>query len=93
LPIAKQATAALEILLGEDKEVSSRPERKSWQMQLALAYGVLGNAAQSLKETKLATTSYTSGLAIWEKLSLANPSDPIIMQGLTWTKGRLGKAD
>jgi len=93
LPIAKQATAALEILLGEDKEVSSRPERKSWQMQLALAYGVLGNAAQSLKETKLATASFTSGLAIWEKLSLTNPSDPIITQGLTWTKGRLGKAD
>lgn len=90
-PIIKQAITTLEELLGGETEISPLPERRSWQIQLATFCGVQGHAAQMSKSTELAKTSFAKSLTIWEKLASANPNDPIVQQGLNWTKGRLEK--
>lgn len=91
VPIAKQAIASLETLLGPDTGTKLTPERKTWEVQLAQLYGVLGHSSETAGQKDLAKSSFTSASVRWEKLAAANAGDETIQQGLTWTKNRLAK--
>jgi len=91
LPIVKQAVASLKTLVGPDTGAKLTPERKTWEMQLAQAYGVLGHASETVGQKDLAKTSFTQAATRWEKLAAANASDETIQQALSWTKNRLAK--
>lgn len=91
VPIAKQAVAALEALLGTETPAKLTPERKTWEMELAQLYGILGHASETANQKDLAKTSFTSATARWEKLAASNAGDETIQQGLTWSKNRLAK--
>ena len=91
VPIAKQAVASLESLLGPDIAAKLTPERKTWEVQLAQLYGVLGHTSETANQKDLAKTSFTTAAAHWEKLAAANAGDETIQQALSWTKNRLAK--
>ena len=91
VPIAKQAVASLETLLGPATGAKLTPERKMWEVQLAQLYGVLGHTAENAGQKELAKTAFTSAAAQWQKLAVANAGDETIQQALNWTKNRLAK--
>lgn len=91
VPIVKQAVESLEKLLAASPEAKLTPERKTWEMQLAQLYCVLGHSSESANQKELARTSFTTAARHWEKLAAANAGDEAIQQGLNWTKNRLQK--
>ena len=91
MPIAKQAVAALEALVGTETPAKLTPERKAWEVELAQLYGILGHSSETANQKDLAKTSFTSATARGEKLAAANAGDETIQQGLTWSKNRLAK--
>lgn len=91
VPIAQQAVEALEALVAKTPNAKLTPQRLTWEIQLAQMYGVLGHTSQTVKNTALAKSSFTSATAKWEMLAAAVPEDEVVKQGLLWSKDRLQK--
>lgn len=91
IPIVRQAVESLESLLGQGSPPQMTPERRSWEVQLAQLYGVLGHTSESANQRELARTSFKTAAAQWEKLAALDAASEEIQQGLNWTKNRLQK--
>ncbi len=90
LPIAKESITAMEALL-KTVGPTMTAERKEWEVQLALLYGILGQTSETAKQKELARTSFKTAETQWAKLSELDKSNEVIQQGLSWTRNRLLK--
>jgi tetratricopeptide (TPR) repeat protein len=90
LPIIKESITALEALL-KTAGPAMTAERKEWEVQLALLYGILGQASETAKQKELARKSFKTAEAQWIKLSEVDKTSDVIQQGLSWTRNRLQK--
>jgi eukaryotic-like serine/threonine-protein kinase len=91
LPVAQDAIKIMEGVLQKDAAAPIAAERKDWEIQLAVLYGILGQLQQGAKLSTEAKNSFASAEKQWAKLAALDTANPAIQQGLEWARNRLQK--
>ncbi len=91
IPIAEDSVKTLEGILQRTTQSRIAAERKDWEIQLAVAYGINGQTLESAKKSGDAKTSFTFAEKQWSRLSQLDKSSGLIQQGLDWARNRLQK--
>jgi hypothetical protein len=87
---AGQSLTSLENLVKALPE-GMNAERKEWEVQLALVYGIHGQLNESAKQRDPARKSYATAQKFWEYLAGLDPENEIVKRGLEWTHNKLEK--
>ncbi len=87
---ANQAIATLEDLIKTLPDTVTA-ERKEWEIQLALVYGIHGQLSEAAKQRDAARRSFATAEKQWERLAELDKENEIIKRGLDWTQNRLQK--
>jgi|GEM_PF-519731 len=87
---AAEAIVTLEDLIKTLPEVMTA-ERKQWEIQLALVYGIHGQLSESAKQRDAARQSFSSAAKQWERLARLDKDNEVVKRGLDWTQNRLQK--
>ncbi len=87
---ANEAIATLEDLVKTLPEAMTA-ERKEWEIQLALVYGIHGQLSETAKQRDAARKSFSTAEKRWERLAALDKDNEIVKRGLDWTQNRLQK--
>lgn len=89
--IAEDAAATLAEALSKLPSKHIAAERKQWEIQLAVLYGVVAQTLEANKQPLLAKDKFVTARAQWLKLAELDKADQTVQQGLTWVENRLQK--
>lgn len=89
--IAQDAANTLASVLGKLSSDHIAAERKQWEIQLAILYGIVGQTLEANKQTDQARQQFMQAQARWKKLAEVDKADAMIQQALTWVENRLQK--
>ena len=87
---ASESIASLEKLLAALPEAMTA-ERKEWEIQLALAYGIHGQLSEGAKQKETARKSFATAEKLWTRLAEVDANNEVIKRGIDWTRNRLAK--
>ena len=87
---ASQAITSLEDLVKVLPDAMTA-ERKEWEIQLALAYGIHAQLCDSSKQRDAARKSFAIAEKQWARLAEVDAANEIVKRGLDWTRNRLEK--
>lgn len=85
-----QSIASLDDLLKTLPEAMTA-ERKEWEIELALAYGIHAQLNDSAKQRDAARKSFAVAEKLWTRLAEVDPNNEIVKRGVEWTRNRLEK--
>lgn len=85
-----QAISSLEDLVKTLPE-SMTAERREWETELALAYGIHGQLNESSKQRDAARKSFATAEKRWARLAELDGGNELVKRGLEWTRNRLEK--
>ena len=87
---ANEAVSSLEDLIKTLPEAMTA-ERREWETEAALAYGIHGQLCDSAKQRENARKSFATAEKRWARLAEVEPNNEIVKRGLDWTRNRLAK--
>ncbi|MDB6121003.1 MAG: Serine/threonine protein kinase, partial [Verrucomicrobiaceae bacterium] len=87
---ANQSIIALENLV-KDLPETMTAERKEWEIQLALSYGIHAQLNDAAKIREAARKSFATAEKRWTRLAAVDPNNEIVKRGVEWTRNRLEK--
>ena len=91
LAVITSSITSLEKLIATLPTQALTPERREWEVQLAIMHNVHGQANEAGRLRTNAKKAYTAAAAQWTKLSAADPNSELIKEGQAWTKNKLDK--
>jgi tetratricopeptide (TPR) repeat protein len=91
VPIAQDAVTTLETMLQKFSSERIAAERKDWEVQMAVLYGVLGQSLEASKKRDDAKRLFQLAEKQWLRLEALDKDNPVVKQGLDWAKNRLAK--
>jgi tetratricopeptide (TPR) repeat protein len=89
--VAEDSLGTLNKLLAALPNSNLTPERREWEVELAVLHGIVGQANESAKMKTAARAAYTSASKQWDKLAALDPKSELIKEGQSWTKNKLDK--
>ncbi|MDB6139972.1 MAG: Serine/threonine protein kinase, partial [Verrucomicrobiaceae bacterium] len=87
---ANQALSSLEELIQVLPEAMTA-ERKEWEIELALVYGIHAQLNDSAKLRDAARKSFATAEKRWTRLAEVDPDNEIVKRGVDWTRNKLEK--
>lgn len=90
-PVAQDAVKIMEAVLQKHGGGTMAAERKEWEIQLGVLYGILAQMQESQKQSAEAKATLLLAEKQWAKLAEVDKTTPAIQQGLEWTRNRLQK--
>jgi tetratricopeptide (TPR) repeat protein len=91
MPQIQQAIENLQNLLQQLPSPTMTAERREWEIQLAILYGVRGQVCESAKQRDEARKAFAAAEKQWAKLAEQNSENDTVKNGLEWVKNRLAK--
>lgn len=91
IAVITSAITSLEKLITALPTQALTPERREWEVQLAIMHNVHGQANEAARLRTNAKKAYTAAAEQWAKLITADPNNELIKEGQVWTKNKLEK--
>jgi eukaryotic-like serine/threonine-protein kinase len=91
IAVAENSLSSLRKLLASLSTDRMTPERREWEVELAVLHGVHGQANEAARIRNGAKTAYLEASKQWQKLASLDQNSEIIKEGQNWTRNKLEK--